>query len=110
MLHVSHQGIDGKPDDADARRQGCQTISSTLQTHQIKELVQARYFLMHYFCGNAEVKDRMRVEDIELRFLYGKLDFLEHVTGVQSGVPAHDALWTAFEVCYEKASDPGWKR
>ena len=59
---------------------------------------------------NLEVKDRTRLEDIELRVRRRRLALFEHVARVQPGILAHDALWTAIGARCGSAPGQGWKR
>ena len=59
---------------------------------------------------NLEVKDRTRLEDLELRIERRRLALFRQVARVQPGIPAHDALWIAIGARCGSAPGPGWKR
>ena len=59
---------------------------------------------------NAEVKDRTRLEDIELRIRRRRFALFGHVARMPPGVPAHDALWSALGVRCGSPPEAGWRR
>ena len=59
---------------------------------------------------NVEVKDRIRIEDIEPRIRRRRLALFGHVARMQPGIPAHDILWTALGVRCCSAPGRDWKR
>ena len=60
------------------------------------------------YVTKAEVKDRIRLEDMEPRIRRRRLE--EGMWSALPGLPAHDALWTAVEVRCGCIADASWKR